>query len=79
MAQFAATNAPHTYWCTDLEQSAQWLGSKGWRRARWKRGVEHSRLARNGGVVISITSTGSVVAIDSNGQAVLELVKGGLL
>jgi hypothetical protein len=62
-----------------LEQSAQWLGSKGWRRARWKRDIEHSRLTRDGGAVISITSAGSVIAIDCDGQAVLELVERGFL
>jgi hypothetical protein len=79
MAQFVATDAPHTYWCTDLEQSAQWLGWRDWRQARWKRGVEHSRLTRDGSAVISITSAGSDVAIDRDGQAVLEVVERGLL
>ncbi len=65
--------------CTDPEQLAQRLECRGWRRARWKRGVEHSRLTRDGGAVISITSAGSVVASEGDGQAVLELVERGLL
>jgi hypothetical protein len=79
MAQRTATDAPHTYWCTDWERSAQWLKLRDWRRAHWKHGVEYSRLTRDGGAVISITSASSVVAIDHDEQAVLEVVERGLL
>ncbi len=76
MLQRTSTRVLH---CTDPEQLAQRLESRGWRRARWKRGVEHSRLIRDGGAVISITSASSVVAIDRDDQAVLERAERGLL